>query len=77
MKKPSTFNISLLTLTLFALFTKPAHAYLNPGTGSVLFQFMIIGIAGGLFTVKTYWSSIKTFFSRFTQKKTATKNGKK
>jgi len=41
-----------------------AHAYLDPGVGSMLFQSLIAAIAGGIFFIKTYWSKLKIFFSK-------------
>ena len=50
----------------FGLFTlvwvDDVYAYLDPGTGSMLFQSVIAAIAGGVFLVKTYWSKLKYFF---------------
>ena len=40
-----------------------AHAYLDPGTGSILLQGLIAGIAGGLVVFKLYWARMKAFFS--------------
>jgi hypothetical protein len=45
------------------------YAYLDPGVGSMLFQSMVAAIAGGLFIIKTYWSKLKSFFSRDKEKK--------
>ena len=39
-----------------------AQAYIDPGTGSMLFQSVIAAIAGGVFLIKTYWSKLKYFF---------------
>ena len=38
-------------------------AYLDPGTGSFIFQMLIAGFVGGLFALKLFWAHIKTFFS--------------
>ncbi|MBN8550174.1 MAG: hypothetical protein J0M12_12725 [Deltaproteobacteria bacterium] len=43
---------------------QPAHAYLDPGTGSVILQVVMAGILGALFTAKTWWRNVKAFFSR-------------
>ena len=40
-----------------------AHAYLDPGTGSILLQGLLAAIAGSLVAVKLYWAKIKSFFS--------------
>ncbi len=39
-----------------------ARAYLDPGTGSYLFQILIAGLIGGLFAIKIFWVKIKGFF---------------
>jgi len=39
-----------------------AYAYLDPGTGSYIFQLLIAGLLGGLLAIKIFWSSIKKFF---------------
>jgi len=41
-----------------------AYAYLDPGTGSYIFQLLLAGILGLLFVVKAYWGKIKLFFTR-------------
>jgi hypothetical protein len=41
-----------------------AHAYLDPGTGSMALQLLIAGILGALFTIKMWWYRIKFFFAR-------------
>lgn len=44
-------------------FTAPAHAYLDPGTGSLLLQGLIATIAAGTATASIYWSKIRAYFS--------------
>ncbi len=46
--------------------TKPAYAYLDPGTGSMLLQLLLGGVAGALVVGKLYWHRIKVFFGRGT-----------
>jgi hypothetical protein len=38
-----------LFLTLFLGLAAPAHAYVDPGTGSMMLQMAIAGIAGAMF----------------------------
>ncbi len=38
--------------------SRPAHAYLDPGTGSYALQVTIAGVFGALFSVKMFWSNI-------------------
>ena len=46
------------------VFPVTAHAYLDPGTGSIILQGLIAAIAAGLVVIKTYWYKIKTFFGK-------------
>ena len=49
---------------LFILAPAPAFAYLDPGTGSMIIQGIIGGIAGLLVVGKLYWQKIVSLFSR-------------
>jgi hypothetical protein len=53
----------LLFLLAALAMTPSAHAYLDPGTGSILIQGLIAAVVGGLFYIRTAWSRIKAFFS--------------
>ncbi len=44
----------------------PAHAYLDPGTGSMLVQMLLGGVAGALVVGKLYWHRLKALFGRQT-----------
>ena len=54
-------SIIIVALILFAASVRPAHAYLDPGTGSYILQILAAGVLGGLFAVKTFWRQITTF----------------
>jgi hypothetical protein len=50
---------------LFAMAAVPsiateAHAYLDPGTGSILLQLLLGGFAGLLVIIKMYWKNISS-----------------
>lgn len=54
-----------VTVLLAALvFSTPAHAYLDPGTGSMVFQAVIAVFLGAAATGKLWWSKVKGLFSR-------------
>jgi len=66
----------LLFILLGCLVTSPAYAYLDGGTGSVLVQGFIAGIAGFLAIAKVYWQKIKLIFQKVFGKKQKSKKGK-
>jgi len=48
---------------MFALITAPpAHAYLDPGSGSFIIQILLAGLMGAALMTKIYWARIKSFF---------------
>ena len=59
-------NMNRLLLVPFVLlaFTQPAAAYLDPGTGSMILQGVIAGIAVVGLTIKNYWYKIRGFFGK-------------
>lgn len=62
------FNF-LVVCSVLLLAARPAHAYLDPGTGSYVFQALIAVLLGALFAVKTYGQRLKNFFTIFFSKK--------
>jgi hypothetical protein len=44
-------------------FPGKAAAYLDPGSGSLLFQFIIAGALGAGVALKLFWTRIKLMFS--------------
>ncbi len=46
---------------------QPAQAYLDPGTGSFVFQCLIGTVLGALVTVKLYWQRLQAHFKRAPQ----------
>jgi hypothetical protein len=53
-----------LAISLLLLSSTNAWAYLDPGTGSMIIQGIIAGIAMAGFTIKTYWYKIRSFFDK-------------
>ena len=43
-------------------------AYIDPGTGSFIFQMLIAGVLGGLLLLKIFWYNTKTFFIKLFSK---------
>jgi len=61
MKRLAAFG--LVTFAALLMTTRDAHAYLDPGTGSMLLQGLIAGIAGASVVLGGYWGKVKAFFS--------------
>ena len=58
-------KIKLIIAFIFSvLWATPAYAYLDPGTGSILLQGLLAGIATVITTLTFYWRRIKAFFSK-------------
>jgi hypothetical protein len=55
---------------LFVVFHRNAHAYLDPGTGSVVLQVVIAAIFGGLFTIKLFLRRVKNRLTRRSSEET-------
>lgn len=58
--------IALTSLALWLALSAPAHAYIDPGSGSYAFQVIIAGIMGAVFSIKLFWTRIKALFVRKT-----------
>ena len=54
----------LLAVFFVVFFSRNVYAYLDPGSGSFIFQMLIAAIVGGLFVIKLYFNKIKTFFKK-------------
>jgi len=53
---------AFLLLGPFAVGT--AYAYLDPGSGSMLVQFLIGVVAGGAIAIGMFWRRVVAFFKR-------------
>lgn len=52
-----------------------AHAYIDPGTGSLVLQVVVGAVLGGLFFLKMFFRKIVTFFRKLFAKKDASEEG--
>lgn len=59
MLKQLAFRVLSSLLLLVTILDFDAHAYIDPGSGSVLLQLILGGIAGIGVVVKLYWGRIK------------------
>jgi hypothetical protein len=53
--------IALSFLFFFGL-SRNVYAYVDPGAGSYVVQFLIAGLLGLLYAVRIYWAKLKEFF---------------
>ena len=69
--KSNDYLVTIIAISILVSFLSPksAYAYLDPGTGSYLFQIIIAFLAGSIFAIKLYWTKIKTYFTNFSSKK--------
>ena len=47
-----------------AVYAHPVRAYLDPGGGSLLIQFLLASIVGLLFVIRQFWGRIISFIKR-------------
>jgi len=62
MNIPVSILTSLFLIVSLITYTSPAYAYLDPGTGSMLLQGLIGGLAVVLSFLSIYWQKVKAFF---------------
>lgn len=52
-------RIVFMAVVATALWAGAAAAYIDPGSGSYLFQLLIAGAVGALYGVKVFWRQIR------------------
>jgi len=59
-------NARLIVLLLIPVVgtARFAHAYVDPGSGSFLFQMLVAGMLSLAFTVRHYWSRVRSYVRR-------------
>jgi hypothetical protein len=56
-----------MAMTAVGVSTSSAHAYLDPGTGSIILQVLLGGIAGLGLALKLYWNKLLSLAGLGTQ----------
>jgi drug/metabolite transporter (DMT)-like permease len=51
--------VCLVVFTSVGVFCRAAHAYIDPGTGSYMFQLLIAGALAGAFVLRAFWGRVK------------------
>jgi len=67
MKNVAKMTVLAMVGALF--FPEYAYGYIDPGTGSYVFQIIVAAFVAGSFMVKIYWHKIKNFIGRLFSKK--------
>ena len=57
-----------MTLAGCILLAEPSYAYLDPGTGSIILQSLLAGIAVTIGVLRLYWYRCKAFLSGLRKK---------
>jgi hypothetical protein len=68
-KQKNKANLFLLLAALCLFFPVYSYAYIDPGTGSYVFQIIIAAFVALSFAVKVYWIKIKKIIGRIFIKK--------
>jgi hypothetical protein len=58
------FTVAMLCFAFMFLFLPAADAYLDPGTGSFMFQALVGAILAASLAVKVFWRRILSLVSR-------------
>ncbi len=61
-RKASVFTVAVLGL----LIASTSHAYLDPGTGSIILQGLLASIAVAIGVLRRYWQQFKSFLAKRT-----------
>jgi hypothetical protein len=57
------FGVVVMAVAL-CLSAPPAAAYLDPGTGSYVFQMVAAAVVSVAFVARAYWHRVRAFFAR-------------
>lgn len=66
-------KILLALIIVSLIIPKNTYAYIDPGSGSYMFQILLAGIFGGVFAIKIYWKKIISLLRNVFSKKKETK----
>jgi len=59
----SKLKLIIISISFFII-SNNAHAYLDPGTGSIILQTLAFLLAAGLAFFSSLWTKIKIFFDK-------------
>ncbi|MBA2726332.1 MAG: hypothetical protein H0U53_10120 [Actinobacteria bacterium] len=62
--RSSSLWVAYFTVCFSMLFVAPASAYIDPASGSIIFQAVVGGAMAVGLGIKLFWRRIAAFFSR-------------
>jgi len=72
-QEPSLILVSITVFWFLLASTIPAYAYLDPGSGSMLLQVLLGGVAALAVILKLYWNRFLSLLGRQKKNKEETK----
>lgn len=60
----SVWKVIGAAVLIALLFPRDAFAYIDPGSGSLIFQTVVAALAGIAYAVRVYWARIRSVFNR-------------
>ncbi|NSW92674.1 MAG: hypothetical protein HPY74_18860 [Firmicutes bacterium] len=64
MTKKKCIRSTVILLFIFTILPLPAHAYIDPSSGSYVLQAILASLLAVPFVIKKYWNKIKDVFKR-------------
>ncbi len=61
-------RLAFILIIVALLFPTPSHAYIDPGSGSYIFQILIAGFLGISVGVKMFWKQISNAIRKIFRK---------
>lgn len=59
-----TLPLASLVFAFLVLNVRPAHAYLDPASGSMILQVIVAAVVAVLISIKAFWHKIRGMFGR-------------
>jgi hypothetical protein len=54
-------RIFVIMMVVSVFLARPAYAYIDAGSASMILQMILAGIVGAAMTIKMYWQKIRQF----------------
>jgi hypothetical protein len=57
-RAPGPLRVLTILLAISLAAPQRAHAYIDPASGSIVFQVLVAGVLGALLTMRRWWANI-------------------